>query len=109
MAFGGNFTKILVTLGSGGVRRSSWALEYVEFHGGSISGTPGAIPRDLGGHILKKPGNFRYFPQKMRYANLQVSTTLTPTVVEISSKLSKTGSKIEISILGHTIPHLLWE
>ena len=80
-AFGGNFTKILVTLGSGGVRRSSWALECVEFHGESISDTSGTIPRDLGGHILKKTENFRYFPQKMRYANLQVSTTLIPTVV----------------------------
>ena len=60
-AFGGNFTKILVTLGSGGVRRSSWALECVEFHGESISDTSGTIPRDLGGHILKKTGNFPIF------------------------------------------------
>ena len=41
-------TKNLVTFASGGVRRSSWALECVEFHGGSISGTPGTIPRDPG-------------------------------------------------------------
>ena len=50
----GIFTKNLVTFASGGVRRSSWALECVEFHGESISGTPGAFPRDLGAPILKK-------------------------------------------------------
>ena len=49
------FTKNLVTFVSGGVRRSSWALECVEFHGGSISGTPGTIPRDPGVPISKKP------------------------------------------------------
>ena len=48
-------TKNLVTFASGGVRRSSWALECVEFHGGSISGTPGTIPRDPGAPISKKP------------------------------------------------------
>ena len=48
-------TKNLVTFVSGGVRRSSWALECVEFHGGSISSTPGTIPRDPGVPISKKP------------------------------------------------------
>ena len=64
MDFGRDFTKTIVTLAQEGVRGSSWALEYVEFRGESISGTFRANPIDLGARILKKIIFFGYFRKK---------------------------------------------
>ena len=54
IGFGRDFTKTVVTLAQEGVRGSSWALEYAESRGESISGTFRTIPRDPGARILKK-------------------------------------------------------
>ena len=61
MDFGRDFTKTIVTLAQEGVRGSSWALDYAESRGGSISGTFRAIPRDPGAPILKK----QIFPENL--------------------------------------------
>ena len=55
IGFGRDFTKTVVTLAQEGVRGSSWALEYAESRGESISGTFRAVTRDPGARILKKP------------------------------------------------------
>ena len=45
------FQKNPITFSSEGVRQKFWTLKIVEFHGGSISGTFGAILDDLG-HVF---------------------------------------------------------
>ena len=74
IGFGRDFTKTIVTLAQEGVRGSSWALEYAESRGESISGTFRAIPRDPGARILKK----QIFPENL------------------SKKLRSAGSRVHI-------------
>ena len=75
-----NFTKDLVTFASGGGRRSSWALGYVEFPRQSISDTLGAIPRTLGALILEKAPKTPNPPQTGHFGFGEYLSIREPTV-----------------------------
>ena len=68
------FTFSLLTFGSEGVRRSSWARVTSENHVLSISGTFRANPRHPGGAILRKP-KFSWFRRDIGISNMQQPMT----------------------------------